>query len=100
MQNVRETREFLEVTGTLKPFDLLTWSQVASWQLVLWIIVDKTELFGAFINRVDLFFYPITLDFSLKEHRYIELFLNSTPGGGSGMGGSGMGGYGRDGMGM
>ena len=34
------------------------------------------------------------------QHRYIELFLNSTPGGGSGMGGSGMGGYGRDGMGM
>lgn len=33
------------------------------------------------------------------QHRYIELFLNSTPGGGSGMGGSGMGGYGRDGMG-
>ncbi|KAG5194644.1 hypothetical protein JEQ12_012920 [Ovis aries] len=32
------------------------------------------------------------------QHRYIELFLNSTPGGGSGMGGSGMGGYGRDGM--
>lgn len=30
-----------------------------------------------------------------KEHRYIELFLNSTAGGGSGMGG-----YGRDGMGM
>ncbi|XP_038599436.1 heterogeneous nuclear ribonucleoprotein H3 isoform X3 [Ornithorhynchus anatinus] len=32
------------------------------------------------------------------QHRYIELFLNSTAGGGSGMGGSGMGGYGRDGM--
>ncbi|EFB22553.1 hypothetical protein PANDA_001623, partial [Ailuropoda melanoleuca] len=32
------------------------------------------------------------------QHRYIELFLNSTPGGSSGMGGSGMGGYGRDGM--
>lgn len=31
----------------------------------------------------------------LTEHRYIELFLNSTAGGGSGMGG-----YGRDGMGM
>lgn len=30
-----------------------------------------------------------------KEHRYIELFLNSTAGGGSGMGG-----YGREGMGM
>lgn len=30
----------------------------------------------------------------LTEHRYIELFLNSTAGGGSGMGG-----YGRDGMG-
>uniref|UniRef100_A0A5F4WBH7 RRM domain-containing protein n=1 Tax=Callithrix jacchus TaxID=9483 RepID=A0A5F4WBH7_CALJA len=32
------------------------------------------------------------------QHQYIELFLNSTPAGGSGMGGSGMGGYGRDGM--
>ncbi|EHB03419.1 Heterogeneous nuclear ribonucleoprotein H3 [Heterocephalus glaber] len=33
------------------------------------------------------------------QHRYIELFLNSTPRGGSGMGDSGIGGYGRDGMG-
>ncbi|XP_074088500.1 heterogeneous nuclear ribonucleoprotein H3 isoform X3 [Macrotis lagotis] len=32
------------------------------------------------------------------QHRYIELFLNSVAGGGSGMGGSGMGGYGREGM--
>ncbi|KAF3828142.1 hypothetical protein GH733_003981 [Mirounga leonina] len=53
---------------------------------------------GHFVHMRGLPFRATENDIANVKHRYIELFLNSTPGGGSGMGGSGMGGYGRDGM--
>ena len=60
------------------------------------MLMLASQAFRTYLNFIQHSFFP----YYSKEHRYIELFLNSTPGGGSGMGGSGMGGYGRDGMGM